>query len=197
MVSYGTSIPREGDEGMGLCIKCERQGNCKCARSSVIDCVSYVGPDFFKKKYKRIDMQLYLDGLDDVEIAKIVGCSSATVFRWRKENKLLPNLRKSVLEYDKCLKLYELNMSDKKIAKALGVSDSTVYLWRKHNKLPHKKVNDGYKRALPPEEWSRAELFMSILTKARKVALTQNIKPQINITLLHGALKIRSQILES
>jgi len=181
---------------MGICIKCERQGNCKCERSSVINCVSYIGPDFFKKKYKRIDMQLYLDGLDDVEIAKIVGCSSATVFRWRNENKLLPNLRKSVLDHDKCLKLYELNMSDKKIAKALGVSDSTVYSWRKHNKLPQNIVNDGYKRALPPDMWPRAELFLRIILKARKDALAQNISPKIDLSALHGAFRAPSKIVE-
>lgn len=94
-------------------------------------------------------LKLYRQGLNDREIARIIGITNVAIYGWRKRNNLSPNveqgwkrLSKDKAEYR--MHLYKQGLSDTKIAKIIGIHKSSFNEWRQKNNLepnfkPHKQ----------------------------------------------------------
>lgn len=84
-------------------------------------------------------LKLYNQGMDDDEIAKIEGASSATVGQWRINKKLPKHIdhRKKNLEelHKKRLELYNKGLTDEEIGKELNTKVKTITAWRWKQKL--------------------------------------------------------------
>ena len=81
---------------------------------------------------RRLD--LYRQGMNDMQIANILGVGSTAIYKWRKKNGLKANHIREVK--DNRVELYRKKMSDGQIAKELGIKREAVADWRKHHGLP-------------------------------------------------------------
>lgn len=113
-------------------------------------------------------LKLYEQGLNDREIAGIIGITNMAIYGWRKRNNLSPNveqgwkrLSKDKAEYR--MHLHKQGLSDTKIAKIIGIHTSSFNEWRQKNNLepnfkPYKKKAtheqklEAYKQGLNDRE---------------------------------------------
>jgi DNA-binding CsgD family transcriptional regulator/DNA-directed RNA polymerase specialized sigma24 family protein len=107
---------------------------------------------------KKIDVeelkQLYLAGMNDVEIGKALDISQSIVFRIRHNLGLASNRGRRHWEMRE---LYDLGLSDSKIAKILKVRKHAVNTWRQSHELPANDYDDEvidihYAELTKPEE---------------------------------------------
>lgn len=79
-------------------------------------------------------LDLYLAGLNDAEIAQVVGVAQRTIHQWRKRRDFPANAACRpplvVATHGDMLRLYDLGWSDGKIAVALRIGSSSVHRWR-------------------------------------------------------------------
>ena len=78
--------------------------------------------------------ELHKEGLDDRQIADIIGKSPRSVWEWRKKQGLKSNAYHLNWELGK--ELYDKGWNDREIADALECNASSVYTWRRNHKLP-------------------------------------------------------------
>lgn len=88
---------------------------------------------------RRRRLELYNQGLNDVEIGRAVGLSSNGVRSWRLREDLPANYRTGFQpKFDRAeaRRLYEQRKTDKEISEALGAIRCTITTWRNREGLP-------------------------------------------------------------
>lgn len=78
--------------------------------------------------------ELYKEGLNDHQIAELIGKSYRAVWEWRKKQGLKSNAYH--LDWERGKELYDKGWNDREIADALECNASSVYTWRRNHKLP-------------------------------------------------------------
>lgn len=78
--------------------------------------------------------ELYKEGLNDHQIAELIGKSYRAVWEWRKKQGLKSNAYH--LDWERGKELYDKGWNDREIADALECNVSCVYAWRRNHKLP-------------------------------------------------------------
>ena len=92
-------------------------------------------------------MELYREGLCDLDISEALGVSKQTVCKWRKMMRLPPNLqpkRRTTLRDEDAMALYEEGLCDHDIAERLDVAKNTVADWRKRKGLKCHRKRPGF-----------------------------------------------------
>lgn len=120
--------------------------------------------------YDQFD-ELYNKGLNDTEIAKILGCSSDSVARHRGKLGYLSN--KKTPDFTKFRELYDKKMFDSQIAEECGYGVTCVHAWRKKNNLPaHGAFNFDEKKAkeLYEEKSNDTEIALALGCNPSSVA---------------------------
>lgn len=85
-------------------------------------------------------VELHKQGLNDVEIAKVLGCSKEGVRHARVRLGLESNVRRALREKDAAwMEIYRQGLSDAEMAAQLGVSVMSVVKWRLRQGLPPNK----------------------------------------------------------
>lgn len=96
-------------------------------------------PETVRKPKGSIDpdaaRKLHAAGLNDVEIAEILGVTKSAVGIWRRSNGLPVN-KSETPEEKRRMVLYHMGMTDPEIGKALGRPAKTIWSWRARRKLP-------------------------------------------------------------
>ena len=87
------------------------------------------------KRKHELRLKLYELGLNDVQMAYVLGCSTSAIYYWRKRNGLEVNKKKfshrlDIRKEKLRLFLYNLGLNDTEIAKAIGCKVSTIRRWR-------------------------------------------------------------------
>lgn len=82
-------------------------------------------------------LELYNQGMNDRQIAEILGVGDTAIYKWRKQNGMKPNHTRCVT--DNRMELYEKGCTDQEIAKAIGKNAQAVKEWRKANKLKNNR----------------------------------------------------------
>lgn len=96
------------------------------------------------KEKKRLE--LYNQGLNDVEIATQLGLTHEAIFAWRKSRDLLPNGRTDsrrlvLVNEDKIRLLYNQGLNDSEIGREIGCERYTITYWRRaHGLSPNFRV---------------------------------------------------------
>lgn len=100
---------------------------------------------YYHDKY----MELYKQGLSDVQLGKQMGISGTSIGSWRRKHGLPANAEKkqalSQLQRDKIVQLNKEGFSDKEISIILGIHNSTVCRYREKMGIPRAKRVFNYK----------------------------------------------------
>ncbi|MCD6468538.1 MAG: hypothetical protein J7L32_04415, partial [Thermoplasmata archaeon] len=93
-------------------------------------------------------LELYKKGLNDKQIASVIGISEEGIWQWRKKRGLVANIpqdnKKVSPEENKYrMMLYRQGLSDKEIAEKCSVSRSSIKGWRKYRGLKPNKKKGG------------------------------------------------------
>lgn len=85
---------------------------------------------------------LYNKGLNDKEIADILGCSKSPVFKVRHERGLPPRYVPFRLDATRVAMLYKQGLTDREIAERTGANRRTIAGWRHRNCLPANQAEE-------------------------------------------------------
>lgn len=96
--------------------------------------------DSMTKKRLKERMNLYNQGLSDVEIAEIQKVNPTAIWHWREKRELIANKSYEDVKKER-LKLYKLGLTDKEIAFKLHETPTAIGSWRiKEGLEPNKKA---------------------------------------------------------
>jgi len=102
--------------------------------------------------------RLHAQGLNDCQIAELLGVGRATVGDWRRKLGLSPNRtrrRAPKVNLDELRRLHAQGLSDRKMAELLGVGQATVGDWRRKIGLPPNRPPVCAKRKIDLDELRR------------------------------------------
>ena len=100
-----------------------------------------------KKMDEQRAMELYREGLCDLDISETLGVSKVTVCKWRNMMRLTPNpqpKRRTTLRDEDAMALYKEGLCDLDIAERLDVGKNTVADWRKRKGLKCHRQRPGF-----------------------------------------------------
>lgn len=125
--------------------------------------------------HNEVRLELYMEGLEDTEIAKEEGVARSTVTMWRNRNNLKPNLAvhpsDKLIASSNIMELFNKGLSDIELSDAIGVSTGKVKQWRESENLESNMVRISREKRVIISELNKLGLTDTQITNLTGVPL--------------------------